>query len=76
MSETLKCAKCGSSMEEGFTLDLGHANTPKAAAWVSGPPERAFEQSFWMGTKLKGKGKRQICTFRCTRCGYLESYAG
>ena len=75
MSDTPKCAKCGSSMEEGFTLDLGHGNSPQPAAWVSGPPEQAFGRSFWMGIKMKAKDKRQIHTFRCIRCGFLESYA-
>ncbi|MCX6902719.1 MAG: hypothetical protein NTW03_04435 [Verrucomicrobia bacterium] len=71
MNETPKCTKCQSSMEEGFTLDLGDSNTAQAAAWVSGPPE----PSFWMGLKIKGKHRRQIRTFRCIRCGFLESYA-
>jgi len=62
-------------MEEGFTLDLGHANVPKPAVWVSGPPEQAFVRSFWMGIKMVAKDKRQIRTFRCIRCGFLESYA-
>ena len=40
--------------------------------WVQGAPEK----SRWgIGIKLKGKLKLPIATYRCTKCGYLESYA-
>jgi hypothetical protein len=39
--------------------------------WVSGLPEH----SIWTGLKLKGRIQLQTLTYRCTRCGYLESYA-
>ena len=71
MNEPPKCTKCQSPMEEGYTLDLGHGNTRQVAQWVSGPPER----SIWMGLKTKGKRQREIHTFRCVNCGFLESYA-
>jgi len=29
----------------------------------------------WTGLKLRGKDKLAITTYRCGRCGYLESYA-
>ena len=64
------CVKCGGEMEEGFVLD----NTSRArmqSEWVEGAPER----SRWMGVRLKGKEQLPILTFRCSQCGYLESYA-
>ena len=64
------CVKCGGEMEEGFVLD----NTSRArlqSEWVEGAPER----SRWTGVRLKGKEQLPIVTFRCPRCGYLESYA-
>jgi hypothetical protein len=39
--------------------------------WVAGLPEH----SIWTGLKLKGRTQLQTLTYRCTRCGYLESYA-
>ena len=36
-----------------------------------GPPEK----SFWTGTKTRGKKQVQVLTYRCSSCGYLESYA-
>ena len=57
-------------MEEGFIKDEGYG-TVAASKWVEGPPER----SFWSGTKTSGKRQVQVSTYRCTSCGYLESYA-
>ena len=66
-----KCLRCGTEMGEGFIMDSTQGAV-LAARWVAGPPER----SFWTGTKVTGKEKRQVVTYRCPKCGYLESYAG
>ncbi len=71
MSSPLTCLRCQSPMEEGVSLDHGHGNVLLPAEWLEGPPER----SFWFGLKTKGREKFAVRTFRCTRCGYLESYA-
>jgi len=57
-------------MEEGYVLDRGDGNSSNVAAWVAGAPQRA-----WYGIKTKGHDRRRVRTFRCTKCGYLESYA-
>lgn len=69
--ERTQCAKCGGAMEEGFEISgpMGHAMKPDE--WVGGAPE----PSIWTGTKLRGKERRPIVTYRCERCGFLESYA-
>lgn len=59
-------------MEPGFLLDRGHANASQEQQWVQGDVER----SFWTGIKTKGREQHAVRTFRCPRCGYLESYAG
>lgn len=66
----LKCLRCQSEMEEGFTLDNTYGGS-FPSSWVEGEPVK----SFWRGTKTKGKDQYQIRTFRCVNCGYLESYA-
>ena len=58
-------------MEEGFVLDRGDLEVRHPSVWVSGPPKK----SLWLGTKLAGRETRQISSYRCTECGYLESYA-
>jgi hypothetical protein len=64
------CAKCQGAMEQGFTLDHSYGES-SAAEWVEGPAEK----SFWTGVKTRGRERRPIETWRCERCGYLESYA-
>lgn len=64
------CPKCSGSMSEGFVLDQGHGSR-SVAAWVDGAPVK----SIWTGVKLRGKTPIEIASWRCTSCGYLESYA-
>lgn len=65
------CPSCRTDMEEGFLLDRTEANIPGQQEWVEGPPE----PSFWMGLKLKGKDRLRVATYRCPRCGLLQSFA-
>lgn len=66
----LTCPKCGRAMEAGYVLDYTHGAMAQSS-WVEGAPER----SFWTGLKIKGHEKLPVTTYRCTHCGYLESYA-
>jgi hypothetical protein len=65
------CPKCQGHFELGFTLDLGDHNNRSQTKWVEGKPE----SSFWTGLKLKDRAQHHIVSYRCSRCGYLESYA-
>jgi hypothetical protein len=64
----LICPKCKGTMERGVTLDY----------WGTGG---AADNSFWaprVASKLpfaKSPPQTKIATYRCTECGYLESYA-
>ena len=64
------CPKCRGEMEDGFLVDHTYG-TAAASEWVEGP----VEASFWTGVKLRGRERRRVSTWRCLRCGYLESYA-
>jgi hypothetical protein len=58
-------------MEQGFILDNSHA-AQLVSHWVPGAPRK----SFWVGTKVPDKEALiPIGAFRCSSCGYLESYA-
>ena len=57
-------------MDQGFVVDQAHG-TIKTQRWVEG----AAEYSFWFGLKLRGKQQLEVSTYRCGKCGYLESYA-
>ena len=69
-AELTECPKCKNRMEEGFIKDQGYGEA-HPASWVGGQPEK----SFWEGTKTRGKQQVRITVYRCTSCGYLESYA-
>ncbi|HXH70492.1 MAG TPA: PF20097 family protein [Pyrinomonadaceae bacterium] len=71
MSESiLSCPKCKGVMNDGFIADVGYG-TIQPSRWVKGEPVK----SFWTGTKVSDKEKYAVKTYRCTNCGYIESYA-
>ncbi|MBL8143357.1 MAG: hypothetical protein JNM38_19735 [Acidobacteria bacterium] len=65
------CPHCRTTMDPGFVVDRGHGNSMSEQKWVEG----AVEKSFWLGLKTKGRDAFAVTTYRCDRCGYLESYA-
>ncbi len=70
MREPSECLRCRGPMERGFVMDRGHANSPDQQEWVEGEPDRR-----WWGIRTKDKDRFKVHTFRCDRCGWLESYA-
>jgi predicted nucleic-acid-binding Zn-ribbon protein len=65
------CPKCMGSLEEGFVVDESHTQRHQSS-WVTGPAE----PSYWLGgIKTGGKTRYPVTTYRCSQCGYLESYA-
>ena len=64
------CPKCQGSMTEGVVVDNSQGML-SVSSWVEGKPAK----SVWVGLKLGGKKPIETTTFRCNRCGFLESYA-
>ena len=64
------CPKSGRRMEEGFAIDAGDYSMPLVGHWHPGKPEKR-----WWGLNVDKKAKRQIASWRCTGCGFLENYA-
>jgi hypothetical protein len=63
------CERCGGSMEQGFVLDESYGRRI-AAKWVEGVAQ------YWLwNLRLGGKRQLEIASYRCRRCGFLESYA-
>jgi len=58
-----KCLKCGGEMDEGIT---------KAHGVYAGPTLWGTSYSIFWGTI---KNSKPTVTYRCQKCGYLESYA-
>ena len=66
-----ECPKCQRPMTPGFILENGDHNARSVSQWVEGNPEK----SFWTGLKIKNRRVIPVTTWRCERCGFLESYA-
>lgn len=66
VDNAIVCSKCSQQMQEGYLVD-----ETRVARWHEGVPPR------WFGMSLVGWAKKQlpITTYRCSSCGYLESYA-
>jgi hypothetical protein len=66
-----KCARCGADMIEGFMVETGLLSNPRPT-WAEGRPT----VHVFTGTlQTSERDLRGVQTFRCIRCGYLESYA-
>ena len=65
------CPKCQGPMEVGFVLDYTEHNVPYQQSWIAGEPEHR-----WGGNvKARGGTKFNVRTYRCSACGFLESFA-
>jgi hypothetical protein len=64
------CLRCGKRMEAGYVVDEIHGGY-KQPTWVAGVPEK----SIWVGLKLRKKVRVPVRTYRCPKCGGLESFA-
>jgi hypothetical protein len=71
MARSDPCPKCSGRMQEGFIVDRLDNAARQISTWVEGSPEK----SFWTGLSLKGRTTIEIETYRCHKCGFLESYA-
>jgi hypothetical protein len=56
-------------MQEGFVPDQSGAYQG-VPIWIAGVPQKGF-----LGAKIEGKEAYAIRTFRCVKCGFLESYS-
>jgi len=71
MSETnLVCPKCSGEMEQGFVIEHSEAGY-RVTEWAAGAPKARW---ILPGAKLP-KEHIPIGSFRCSSCGFLESYA-
>ena len=65
-----ECPKCQSmQIEEGYVVDHSYGEK-KVASFHKGAPDRR-----WWGLKTTKAATLPVTVCRCTRCGYLESYA-
>lgn len=63
------CLRCQAKMEIGFMIDRTDSGMCESL-WSRGLPEKG-----WFGSlKLNSRECFPVRTYRCPRCGYLESY--
>jgi hypothetical protein len=65
-----RCPKCNGAMVRGFIFEFDGFQR-KVSSWVEGAPEK----SFLLNTKVPKDKIVPIGTYRCSTCGFLESYA-
>jgi len=58
-------------MVQGFIVDHSQGGARFVSSWVEGAPEK----SFWSGTNVPSEKCVPVGTFRCSSCGFLESFA-
>jgi hypothetical protein len=66
-----ECPKCAGVMEQGFIPDHAYG-VDLVAKWHRGSPKKAY----WTGVNVPAVGGLPIAAFRCSKCGFLEFFAG
>lgn len=67
-----RCLRCEGELEVGFMIDKGDSDLTRQALWASGEPST----SFWrLSAVQSGARTLPVVTYRCKRCGRLESFA-
>jgi hypothetical protein len=69
MPSDFSCSKCAGEMREGLVVDLNYAGVFQSL-WV----EDQATMSVGPGN-TDGRRKIKTITYRCSSCGYLDSYA-
>lgn len=70
-TKPIQCPKCNGEMVQGFIFDRGDGGLRRVINWVEGAPDKAF----WTVTRVPEEKCVPVGTFRCSVCGFLESYA-
>jgi len=65
------CPKCNRTMEIGFITDVAYGAVFQSS-WLPGIP---VVRRFVGGVKWRQQDCRHVVTYRCSSCGFLESYA-
>lgn len=70
-AQSPKCAKCAQPMEKGYVSRPWPQQPRQVEMWIKGSPPAPW----LIGTKPAAKSPRVVMTWRCTVCGFLESFA-
>ncbi len=70
MASQPNCSKCKSDMQQGLLVDLSYAGILRSM-WV----EDQAASTVVAGIPDSDKRKVKTITYRCSHCGFLDSYA-
>lgn len=72
-TEAILCPKCNGVMVQGFIIDMKGAEFSTVSTWVEGAPGKPS----WFGSIVPAPAEKciPVGSFRCSVCGFLESYA-
>jgi hypothetical protein len=70
-TKIMHCPKCNNEMVQGYIADWKADDRRRVSNWIEGEPIK----SYWYGTKISPEKCIPVGTFRCSVCGFLESYA-
>ena len=72
-TKAIQCPKCNGVMVQGFIIDFYVSKFSRVSNWVEGVPGKPS----WFGTTIPVPAEKciPVGTFRCSVCGFLESYA-
>jgi hypothetical protein len=70
-TDKTSCPKCSGGMVQGFLVDWSQGGGRRVSSWVEGAPAK----SFWHGTSAPEEKAVPVGTYRCSACGFLESFA-
>ena len=69
------CRTCRTSMEKGYLPDRGSGQGVNRPVWAKGEVQPYRWLGINMGIRPPGRDALFVETWRCPRCGVLESYA-
>ena len=72
ITKAIQCPKCNGEMAQGFIFDRADGGNRRVINWVEGAPKKS---DFWTVTRVPEEKCVPVGTFRCSVCGFLESYA-
>jgi hypothetical protein len=71
-AEANRCLKCNGEMVQGFIFE-SQGPGRMVSTWVEGAPKK--KKIFWKIFWVPADKCVPVGTFRCSACGFLESYA-
>jgi hypothetical protein len=69
------CRTCRMSMEKGYLPDRGSGQGVSRPVWAKGEAKPLRWLGMKLGFKAPGSDALFVETWRCPRCGVLESFA-